>query len=97
MKTQRILSEDEINEQIGISLKKELLAYIKDSVPRSQKTADMIEIWKQHNTELQVKEAALNRYARILHMLPTKERIAEINKLRRVMLPANTPAPARKK
>jgi len=87
MATQRILSEHELNEQIGISIKKELLAYIKDGVPRSQKTADMIEIWKQHNTELQIKEAALNRYARMLQMLPSVERTVEIKRIRQLMLP----------
>lgn len=87
MPTQRKLSENELTEQMRISLKKELMAYCKDGVPRSKKIDDMIEIWRQLNSEMQLTQAAFNRFARILQMLSPEERSAEINKHKKLLLP----------
>ena len=38
MAANRVLSEDELTEQIRISAKKEILAVLKDSVPAGEKT-----------------------------------------------------------
>jgi hypothetical protein len=66
------------------------LAYIKDGVPRSDKVDDLIELWRQINTEMQLRQAALNRYSRLLQMLPPKERLAEIQKTKQLMQPTET-------
>jgi hypothetical protein len=86
-KAQRILSEAEVTEQIRVSTKKEILAYLKDGVPRSKKVDDAIELWKLINTEQHTKQAALNRLVNVLRMLPPNERLAEINKTKKLLLP----------
>jgi hypothetical protein len=87
MATKRVLTEQELSEQIRLSTKKELLAYIKDGAPRSKKIDDCMEIWRQINSEMQLRQAALNRYSRLLQMLPPKERVQEIQKTKRLMSP----------
>lgn len=82
MKTQRVLTEQELNEQIRLSIKKNLLAYIKEGIPRSERVNDELEIWKQINTEMQIQQAALNRYAKLLNLMSPKERTNEINRLK---------------
>ena len=84
--SQRKLSENELTEQIRISLKKELLVYCKDGMPRSQKIDDLIEMWKQLNTEMQMDQAMFNRAVKILQMLPDKNKLAEINKHKKLLL-----------
>lgn len=87
MSAKRQLSERELNEQIRLSAKKEILAFLKDGVPKSPKFDDAIECWKQSTTELQLHQAALNRFQRIVQMLPPKEREREIKKVLTRMLP----------
>jgi len=87
MSVERKLSEDEITEQMRLSLKKELLAYSKDAIPKSQKIDDLIEIWKQLNTETQLKQAMLNRITRILQMLSPEQKLAWIKENKKLLLP----------
>ena len=87
MSPQRVLSEEELSEQIRISAKKEILAVLKDGVPRSKKFEDAVDNLKIAVTELQLRQAARNNYVRLLQMLPAKERLAEIDRIKKIMLP----------
>jgi hypothetical protein len=86
-KAERVLTEMEIDEQMRLSLKKELLAYIKDAVPYSKKVETMIELWKQVNTQLQIKGAERKRQMQFLLMLPKQLRDKEIKRVTEKMLP----------
>lgn len=87
MSAQRVLSEDELNEQLRISAKKELLAYFKDGVPRSKKIDDAHEHLKIQVTELQVRQGDRNNLTRRLQMLPPEERLALMKRNKTLMLP----------
>ena len=85
-RTNRVLTEQEIDEQMRLSIKKELLAYCHDVMPRSAKIDDLIEMWKQVNTNLQLVCAERKLQMRFLEMLPKKLKEAEINRIRPLML-----------
>jgi hypothetical protein len=89
-KAQRVLTERELSEQLRLGIKKELLAYIHNAIPRSQKIDDLIELWKQVNTELQMMCADRKRQMRFLELLPKEQRTKEIKRLQRQMLPEST-------
>ena len=86
-KTNRVLTEQEVDEQMRLTIKKELLAYIHDATPRSKKVDDLIEMWKQVNTNLQLVCAERKLQMRFLEMLPKDLRESEIKQMRPVMLP----------
>jgi len=87
MTVERRLSEDELNEQLILSIKRELLAYVKDGVPRSKKIDDIKYILNQINSERQVKHASLNRYLRYLGMFPPQDRLPALKKAKEKLLP----------
>jgi len=87
-KANRVLTEGEIDEQLRLGIKKELLAYINDAVPYSQKIDVLIEAWKQVNTNLQLICAERKRQMRFLEMMPKTEREIWVTKLCQVMLPS---------
>ena len=85
-RTQRVLTESETDEQLRLSIKRELLAYLHDAVPRSSKIDDLIDMWKQVNTNLQLVCAERKLQMRFLEMLPKEIREAEIKQMRPLML-----------
>jgi len=85
-KTQRVLTEYELDEQMRLSIKKELLAYMHDGIPRSQKITDLIEMWKQVNVQLQLVCADRKLKMRFLEMLPKTEKEKQISRLQTLML-----------
>lgn len=87
MTAQRKLNEDEINEQIRISAKEELREYFQGGSPRTKKIDDAHEALKILTAEMQLRQSAKNSAIKILNMLSPKERLNEINKLKRHMLP----------
>ncbi len=87
MSAQRVLTEDELSEQMRISSKKEILAVLKDGIPRSQKFEDALETLKLSVAELQLRQAARNNYVRLLQMLPPKDRVLEVERIKKRMLP----------
>jgi hypothetical protein len=87
-KTQRVLTEGELREQLRLSIKKQLLAFAHGAVPYSQTIAVLIEIWKQLNTEDQLLGAERKRMMRFLEMLPKEERVKEIKRLQQQLLDA---------
>ena len=85
-KTQRVLTEQEIDEQMRLQIKKELLAYIYDAVPRSAKIDDLIKMWQQANVHIQLVLAERKMQMRFLEMLPKAIKESEVKRLRQVML-----------
>ena len=85
-RTQRVLTESETDEQLRLSIKRELLAYLHDAVPRSAKIDDLIDMWKQVNTNLQLVCAERKLQMRFLEMLPKEIKESEIKQMRSLML-----------
>jgi len=89
MATQRVLTEEELNEQIRMTAKNEILAVLKGAVPIS-KTYEAAQIsWKNINTELLIKQAMRNNLTRLLQMLTPKERTDAIKKCNLLRLPGS--------
>jgi len=87
MPSERVLSEDELNEQIILSMKKEILAYVKDGIPRNKKIDDIKFFLNQLNGERQTRQASFNRYLRFLSMFPPEQRLAELKRAKDKLLP----------
>ena len=85
-KVKRALTEHELDEQIRLQIKKELLAYIHDAVPRSAKIDDLVRMWQQVNVDIQMVLAERKMQMRFLEMLPKGIREKEVNRLRQLML-----------
>lgn len=86
-KAQRVLTEREIDEQMRLGIKQGLLDYIHDKVPHSKKIENLIDMWKQVNTQLQMMCAERKRQMNFLLMMPKAEREKEIKRLRQKLLP----------
>ena len=86
-KARRVLTERELDEQIRMGLKKELLAYIHCTMPASKRTDDLIKMWQQVNVQIQLVLAERKRQMRFLEMMSKNERDAEIKRMRQSMLP----------
>lgn len=87
MSAKRKLTEDEINEQIRISAKEELREYFQGGSPRTKKIDDAHEVLKILTAEMQLRQSAKNSAIKILNMLSPKDRLNEINKIKRNILP----------
>ena len=86
MVTNRVLSEDELTEQIRISAKKEILAVLKDGVPPGEKTKIAERSWIQSGKETIYKLADRNSRLKALQMLSPQDR-AEVVKKKKLYLP----------
>ena len=88
-KARRVLTERELDEQIRLGLKNELLAYIHSAIPKSQKTDDLIKMWQQVNVQIQLLLAERKLKMRFLEMLSKNDRESEVKRLRQSMLPSD--------
>jgi len=89
MAAQRKLSETEIDEQLRISAKEHLRAYLQGGEPRTQKVPDSHETLKIITAQMQIRQAANNSVIKLINLLPVEDKKKALKQLKTKLLPGS--------